>query len=105
MPENEKEIQQLSIYRWLFKDMFEIADEAVIYLWVMGHTKRESFPEVSEVPLRLIPMEETEQMISEKIKVALADEPPAFDCETWLCDYCDVHHNCPKQAHLNNPFG
>ncbi|WMM95593.1 hypothetical protein CRP143_gp28 [Roseobacter phage CRP-143] len=105
MPENEKEIKQLSIYRWLFKDMFEIADEAIIYLWVMGHTKRESFPEVSEVPLKLIDMEETEQMISEKIKVALADDEPVFDCETWLCDYCDVQHHCPKQQHLHNPFG
>lgn len=105
MPENEKEIKQLSIYRWLFKDMFEVMDEAVIYLWVMGHTKRESFPEVSEVPLKLIPLEETEQYIDQKIAVAMADEPPTFDCETWLCDYCDFHSTCPKQAHLNNPFG
>lgn len=105
MPENEKEMLQLSIYRWLFKDMFEIQDDAIIYLWVMGHTKRESFPEVSEVPLKLMPIPETEQYISEKIKVALADNPPEFDCESWLCDYCDVEHHCPKKAHLNNPFG
>lgn len=105
MPENEKEIKQLSIYRWLFQDLFDIADEAVIYLWVMGHTKREAFPEVSEVPLRLIPIEQIETYVDQKIAITQLEEPPRNDCETWLCDYCEVHMHCPKQQHLNNPFG
>ncbi len=104
MPENEKEIKQLSIYRWLFKDMFKIEDTAVIYLWAMGHTKREAFPEVSEVPLKLISLKDIEQYIDDKISTAFQDEPPVNDCDTWLCDYCEVHQNCPKQQHLNNPF-
>lgn len=104
MPENEKEIRQLSIYRWLFKDMFEIEDEAIIYLWVMGHTRRESFPEISEVPLKLIPLKEVEEYIDYKLGVANSPTPPTPDCEAWLCDYCDLFQHCPQKQHLNNPF-
>lgn len=104
MPENDKEILQLSIYRWLFKEAFEIEDDGIIYLWVMGHTRRESFPEVSAVPIKLIDVTETENYIRNKISVALADEAPAPDCEAWLCDYCDVYQHCPLKQHLNNPF-
>ena len=102
--ENEKEIKQLSIYRWLFKELFDIEDTAVIYLWVMGHTRRETFPEVSEVPLRLIDVPTIEKYIKEKIATAKQKEEPACDCESWLCDYCEVSEHCPKKEHLQNPF-
>lgn len=105
MPENEKEIMQLSIYRWLFKDMFDIKDEAIIYLWVMGHTRRELFPEVSEVVLKLKPLEETEKYIQDKLAIARQKEEPTCDCEKWLCDYCDVAQHCPKNSHIHSPFG
>lgn len=105
MPENEKEIKQLSIYRWLFDGMFDIEDNAVIYLWVMGHTKREAFPEVSEVPIKLIPKAEIEEYVTNKLATANNETPPKHDCESWLCDYCEVSQHCPKQQHLNNPFG
>lgn len=96
-PDNEKEILQLSIYRWLFKDLFKnIDDEAVIYLWVMGHTKREQFPEVSEVPLKLIPLDQIEVYVDNKLQIASSTEAPAMDCNLqWMCDYCNVRDNCP----------
>lgn len=106
MPENEKEILQLSIYRWLFKEMFDCDDEAVIYLWVMGHTAREKFPEVSEVPLKLKPLKEVEAHINHKLKIMKQKEEPEVDCDTkWLCNYCEVAEFCPKQKHLHDPFG
>ena len=106
MPENNKEILQLSIYRWLFKDLYpNISDTAIIYLWVMGHTSREKFPEVSEVSLKLKTLEEVEKHIKSKLKVAKQIKEPKVDCEDWLCDYCDVSEHCPKQQHLHKPFG
>lgn len=106
LPEQGKEIMQLSIYRWLFKDLFDIQDKAIIYLWVMGHTAREKFPEVSEVELELKPIKEVERYINSKIKIMNQEEPPACDCDTsWLCNYCDVQEHCPKFSHLNKPFG
>ena len=96
-PDNEKEILQLSIYRWLFEKMFpKIDDEAIIYLWVMGHSKREAFPEVSEVRIGLKSVDDTEKYINNKIAVANLETPPALDCDVaWMCDYCDVSSVCP----------
>ena len=105
MPESDKEIKQLSIYRWLFDGMFEIEDTAVIYLWVMGHTKREPFPEISEVPIKLIPKDEITKYVNDKLDMAMSDTPPKPDCESWLCEYCEVAQHCPQQKHLHNPFG
>jgi len=102
-PDNEKEILQLSIYRWLFKDLFnKIDDEAIIYLWVMGHTRREQFPEVSEVPLKLVPLEDIEVYINNKLSTASRDTPPEVDCNMqWMCDYCNVRDRCPKYQEIH----
>ena len=105
LPENQKEIMQMSIYRWLFKDLFDIQDTAIIYLWVLGHTSREKFPETSEVPLKLKSLKDTEKYINSKIKVAKQKKEPECDCDTsWLCNYCEVAEFCPKQKHLHDPF-
>jgi hypothetical protein len=103
-PENEKEVLQLSIYRWMFEKMFnKIDDEAIIYLWVMGHTKREQFPEVSEVRLGLRSSEETERYINYKLEVAASEVPPSIDCDVaWMCDYCDACSQCPEYTRKHN---
>jgi len=95
-PETEKETLQLSIYRWMFSDLFPaIDDKAVIYLWCIGHSAREQFDEVSEVWLDLLPVNITQTYIEGKIATALGDTPPAVDCDKWMCDYCNVRAACP----------
>jgi len=95
-PEQEKEQLQLSIYRWLFSDLFPaIDDKAVIYLWCIGHSAREQFPEVSEVWLDLLPVNIVETYIQGKINTALGDKAPKVDCEGWMCGYCNVADSCP----------
>lgn len=96
--EQDKEIKQLSIYRWLFEGLFDIDDVATIYLWVMGHSgrdKAQGIPETSEVDIRLIPMKNIEQDIKRTIEIAYGDTPPEKDCEDWLCDYCEYKDVCP----------
>ena len=102
-PDTEKEILQLSIYRWLFSDLFpNIDDKAVIYLWCVGHSAREQFDEFSEVWLDLLPTNITQTYIEGKIATALGDTPPAKDCEAWMCDYCNVRESCPFMQKKEN---
>jgi len=100
MPDNEKERTQLSIYRWLFSELFpNISDTAVIYLWVMGHTARDPIPEISEQPLDLIPVQVIEKQIVDKLAVVADKKEPTVDCETsWLCNYCEYTSLCPDYA-------
>ena len=100
--EQEKEQLQMSIYRWLFQDLFDIEDKAVIYLFINGHTAREQFPEYQEVWLDLLPINITQTYINGKIDTALAATPPTKDCEDWLCGYCEVKEHCPYQQRLNS---
>lgn len=98
--ENEKEQLQLSIYRWLFKGLFDIEDKAVVYLFVMGHSAREAkkgIPEVSEQWLDLLPVDTVETIIQGKLAIAKDTTPPKLDCPTaWKCkDYCDMSDVCP----------
>ena len=94
-PEQDKERIQMSLYRWLFEGMFDIQDEAVIYLFTAGHTSREAFPEYQTVPLQLMPLEEAKQYVVDKIKSV--ETEPEVDCETnWLCSYCEYKDFCPK---------
>lgn len=95
--EQDKEIIQQSIYRWLFEGLFDIQDEGVIYLFTAGHTAREAFPEKQEVALQLMTIPETQQYIKDKLKAI--ETEPAVDCETsWLCSYCDFKDYCPKMT-------
>lgn len=109
--ENEKEQLQLSIYRWLFKGLFDIEDKAVIYLFVMGHTAREAkkgIPEVSEQWIDLLPVAQTETIIQGKLAIAQAEKPPKIDCPKWKCckDYCDMYDVCPAvQNRKKKGFG
>lgn len=99
--EVEKETMQMSIYRWLFEDLFLIMDEAIIFLFMPGHSKREKYPEFQEAPLTLLPIENVEEYLIEKIKIVTGAAEPEVDCDTkWLCDYCDYKDQCPYQQRL-----
>ncbi len=106
--ENESEVMQLSIYRWLFNDLFDIEDKAVIYLFVMGHTIREAkkgIPEVSEQWIDLIPTKQVETILQGKIAIATHDKAPVMDCPTvWKCEkYCDMKEVCPHYKKKSTP--
>ena len=93
-PEQDKEILQMSIYRWLFEGMFDIDDKAVIYLFVPGHSSWAKYPEKQEVWLDLKPIKEVDTYIKRKINLARAPEQPARDCPEWMCKFCDFHKAC-----------
>lgn len=96
----EKEVMQLSIYRWLYQNMFNISDDATIYLFMLGYSKRSKYGPYEEASIRLVPVEFVEKYIEDKIDVALGDVEPPMDCNlAWQCDYCNVREFCPF---LNN---
>ena len=93
-PEQDKEILQMSIYRWLFEGMFDIEDKAVIYLFVPGHNSYDPIPDYSEVWLDLKPIKEVDKYIKDKIKKGQADKQPEKDCPDWLCKFCPYQEAC-----------
>jgi len=96
--EQNKEVLQLSAYRWLFDGMFDIDDKAVIYLFVNGHTAKEKFPEYQEVWLDLLPTHIVQEYIQGKLAQAKAKTEPIKDCPTWLCGYCEYSSLCPTKT-------
>ena len=93
-PEQEKETLQMSIYRWLFQDMFDIEDNAVIYRFTPDHSKWAPYPEYSEEWLQLMPIKIVETYIKGKIGGTKMKEQPSKDCPDWLCDYCEYRDAC-----------
>jgi len=94
--DTEKEVLQLSIYRWLFKGLFNIADDAIIFLFMSGHTKRSKYPEYQEFDITLLEDDVIERYIKDKIDIVTSPEIPTMDCDTnWQCDYCNVCNSCP----------
>lgn len=97
-PERDKEIMQMSIYRWLLQDLFNIEGEASIYLFAQGHMSYDKFPEVSEVPIPLLSLSKTEEIIKAKFNILQLKEQPKKDCPDWLCNYCDFKGKCKYQG-------
>lgn len=93
-PEQEKEQLQMSMYRWLFKGLFDIEDKGVIYLFTPGHANYAAYPEYQEVWLDLSPISIIDTYITGKIAVANAEVQPAKDCEDWLCSFCSYQEIC-----------
>lgn len=107
-PEQEKEQLQMSIYRWVFKGMFDIEDKGVIYLFTPGHASYAAYPEMSEVWLDLLPMSTIDTYIKGKIAVTKLPEQPEKDCPAWLCPYCPFQEACgyyQKPEEENHDFG
>ena len=108
-PEQEKEQLQMSIYRWLFKGLFDIEDKGVIYLFTPGHASYAAYPEMQEVWLDLLPVSTIDTYIKGKLAVTKQKEQPEKDCEDWLCNYCSFQEACthyvtpPEQC--NKGFG
>jgi len=92
--EQDKEILQMSIYRWLFEGMFDIEDKAVIYLFVPGHSSWEKFPEYQEVFLDLHSIDFVGKYIKEKLIEVNLEEQPENTCPAWLCNFCDYTDVC-----------
>jgi len=93
-PEQEKEQLQMSIYRWLFKGLFDIEDKGVIYLFTAGHASYDKYPEYQEVWLDLTPIDIIEGYIQGKLAAGRADKQPKKDCPEWLCNYCSFQEAC-----------
>ena len=111
-PEQEKEQLQLSIYRWLFKGLFDIEDKAVIYLIVPGHVGYAAYPEYQEVWMDLLPISTIDSYIKGKLAVAEADVEPDCDCNRdWMCRFCPYSDVCthtsvvPKEEDCHKGFG
>lgn len=93
-PEQEKEQLQMSIYRWLFKGLFDIEDKGVIYLFTPGHASYAAYPEMQEVWLDLLPISTIDTYIKGKLAVTKQKEQPEKDCPDWLCNYCSFQEAC-----------
>ena len=93
-PEQDKEVLQLSLYRWLFEGMFDIEDKGVIYLFVPGYSNWSKYDEFQEVWLDLRPIKEMDKYIKKKVKIAKQDKQPPKDCQEWLCAYCPYQEAC-----------
>ena len=93
-PEKDKEILQLSIYRWLFEGMFDIEDYGVIYLFTPDHAKYEKFPEYSEQYIKLFPINYVDTYIQNKLTTVSKSKQPDKDCPEWMCNYCDYKEAC-----------
>ena len=93
-PEQEKEQLQLSIYRWLFEGMFDIMDEAIIYLFIVGKPNYAKYPDKQEVPLNLLEVSVIDKYINQKMEIATSERQPTKDCPTWLCNYCEYQDVC-----------
>lgn len=106
-PDTNKEIIQLSIYRWLFEDMFNIHDIGTILLIAAGHVGYYKYPEYQEYPLTLMPINVIDYYIKNKIKLARQKEQPEKDCPEWLCKFCDFSKVCnyykeDKESNIEN---
>jgi len=109
-PEQEKEQLQMSLYRWLFSDMFSIEDKAVIYLIVPGHNSYDPIPEMQEVWLDLLPIATVDTYIKGKLALAEADVEPSCDCnKAWMCRFCPFQLTCnestEKKEEVVHEFG
>ncbi|MCI4436678.1 MAG: PD-(D/E)XK nuclease family protein [Ignisphaera sp.] len=101
--DDTNEVMQLSIYRWLFDGLFEIQDEATIFLFMAGHKSFEKYPEMQEVAIELLPIEDVEAYLIDKIAAATGSSIPELDCNLkWQCSYCDCAAYCPYQKSLES---
>ena len=107
-PEQEKEQLQMSIYRWLFKGLFDIEDKGVIYLFTPGHASYAAYPEMQEIWLDLLPIKTIDTYIKGKLAVTKQKEQPENDCPSWMCNYCSYQEACtyfvPKEEDCHKEF-
>lgn len=90
-------VTQLSVYRWLLKDMFTVEDYGKVYAFVLGYQKNKdkmpptwfrSFVLNNSIDLYML----------SKITTAESDIEPKKDCEKWRCDYCNYSTYCQTRG-------
>ena len=95
----EKWTIQLSVYRWLLdKYGFKTTDVGTIHQYVMGFQKnKDGMEEYNKLEISLMSIEQTEEMMLNKIDIATGEEPRYNDCPTqWMCEsYCSYNKSCP----------
>lgn len=94
---------QLSIYRWLIKDMFNVESYGKIYAYVLGHQKnKDNMPMVWNIDVEL---NDIDNLIDDKIIIATSDNEPECDCPKWKCEsYCDYSQYCKdRELYKINP--
>ena len=90
-------IKQLSVYAWLMEDYgFTIDDTGIIHQYVMGFQKnKDGMKEYNKLEIPLMSMQDTNDMIMNKIDIARGSEPVSVDCPKWMCEaYCDYSDAC-----------
>ena len=96
---DEKWVKQLSIYNFLLqRHGFNMASHGVIHQYVMGYQKnKDGMNDYNKIEIPLMTLEETIEMIDNKVDIATADDEPIFkDCPEWMCEsYCSYSQNCP----------
>jgi len=89
-------IKQLSVYAWLMEDYgFNVESVGIIHQYVMGFQKNKDGMEMyNKLEIPLMSMQDTDDMIVNKIDIARGPEPVSVDCDSWLCGYCDWSNSC-----------
>jgi len=81
----KKDALQMSMYRWLNQDQFDIVDRA----WVLAISQSNNY--IDEIPVELMSLEETQDYIETKLW-AIANNDKA-DCREGVkynpCNYCE----------------
>lgn len=80
----DKDRMQMSIYRWLFSELFEIDDKAYVLFVSQSNNVQEAYP------IELMSIEETERYIEDKLFAI--DQNESVDCNDGVkynsCTYC-----------------
>ena len=88
----EKDRLQMSLYRWLNQDKYEIVDTAFT-LWIS-----QSNNSIDEIPFELMSLEDTEEYIATKLWAI--EENEKVDCKEGIkynpCNYCE--YDCEERT-------
>ena len=90
---------QLSVYRWILDGYnLNTCDTGLIHQYVMGFTKnKDGMEDYNKMEIPLMSLDDTEQMILNKIDIATGEEPLFMDCPVWMCNsYCSYNKSCPS---------
>lgn len=79
-----KAVKQMSIYRWILEDKFDIIDDA--HILVVGRARNT----YNDIPIELMSVQDTEKMIYNNImKAREIESPDCFTGKFKMCDYCN----------------
>ena len=74
--------KQMSIYRWMNRKKFKIADDGhILFLSTARNVTQ-------DIPIQLLSLEDTKQYIMQQLD-NITTEPPCDCPKAWLCNYCE----------------